>query len=394
MSFRFPLASSTWGEEEKNAMLRVIDSGMFTMGAEVAAFEEQFARYNGSRYCVMVNSGSSANLLMTAALFYRKEDPLQRGDEVIVPAVSWSTTYFPLYQYGLKLKFVDIDLETLNYDLDQLEEAVTQKTRMIMAVNLLGNPNDLNRITTIIGEKNILLLEDNCEAMGASYEGKKTGTFGVMGSFSTFFSHHISTMEGGMVVTDDEELYHVLLSLRAHGWTRNLPKHNQVCGEKSEDLFKESFRFVLPGYNVRPLELEGAIGIEQLEKLPHFIESRRKNAAFFQKAMKDHPDLMIQKEIGESSWFGFSLVIREGAMLSRNDLIKKLNQAGFECRPIVAGNFASNIAVKFLDVEFPFELENARYIDKHGLFIGNHHYSMHDTIDLLRNTCFSCSIGV
>ncbi len=307
MSFRFPLASSTWGEEEKNVMLRVIESGMFTMGAEVAAFEEQFAQYIGSRYCVMVNSGSSANLLMTAALFYRKENPLQRGDEVIVPAVSWSTTYFPLYQYGLKLKFVDIDLETLNYDLDQLEEAVTQKTRLIMAVNLLGNPNDFNLIKAIIGEKNILLIEDNCEAMGASYDGRKTGTFGVMGSFSTFFSHHISTMEGGMVVTGDEELYHILLSLRAHGWTRNLPSHNMVCGEKSDDPFEESFRFVLPGYNVRPLELEGTIGIEQLKKLPRFIEQRRENARYFKEVMKDHPDLVIQKEIGESSWFGFSL---------------------------------------------------------------------------------------
>lgn len=385
MSFRFQLASSTWGEEEKNAMLRVIESGMFTMGAEVAAFEEQFAQYIGSRYCVMVNSGSSANLLMTAALFYRKEDYLQRGDEVIVPAVSWSTTYFPLYQYGLKLKFVDIDLETLNYDLDQLEEAVTQKTRMIIAVNLLGNPNDFNRISAIIGDKNILLLEDNCEAMGASYDGRKTGTFGVMGSFSTFFSHHISTMEGGMVVTDDDELYHILLSMRAHGWTRNLPKHNYVCGEKSDDPFVESFRFVLPGYNVRPLELEGAIGTEQLKKLPHFIESRRSNAAFFQEVMQDHPDLMIQKEIGESSWFGFSLVIREESSMKRTNLIDKMHRAGIECRPIVAGNFASSKAIKFLNAEFPFGLKNASHIDQCGLFIGNHHYDIEQTLTVLKS---------
>lgn len=394
MNFRFPLASFTWGEEEKSAMLKVIDSGMFTMGAEVAAFEEQFARYIGSRYCVMVNSGSSANLLMTAALFYRKENPLQRGEEVIVPAVSWSTTYFPLYQYGLKLRFVDIDLETLNYDLDQLEEAITPKTRMIMAVNLLGNPNDFNRISTIIREKNILLIEDNCEAMGANYNGRKTGTFGIMGSFSSFFSHHISTMEGGMIVTNDEELHHILLSLRVHGWTRNLPKHNHVCGVKSEDPFEESFRFVLPGYNVRPLELEGAIGIEQLKKLPKFVEKRRENAKFFEEMMKDHPDLMIQKEIGESSWFGFSLVIRKESTMKRANLIDKMHQAGFECRPIVAGNFASSEAVKFLDAEFPFELENASYIDRNGLFIGNHHYSMQDAIDLLKDLCFSSRIEV
>lgn len=378
MSVRYPLASSTWGTEEKEAMYRVIDSGMFTMGPEVASFEQQFAQYTGSNHCVMVNSGSSANLLMVAALFYRKDNPLKRGDEVIVPAVSWSTTYFPLYQYGLKIKFIDIDLETLNFDLDQLEAAVTEKTRLIMAVNLLGNPNDFNRIFQIIEGKDIILIEDNCEAMGATYNGKMAGTFGVMGSFSTFFSHHISTMEGGMIVTDDEELYHILLSLRAHGWTRNLPKHNHVCGEKSDDPFEESFRFVLPGYNVRPLELEGAIGIEQLKKLPGFIKQRRENARMFQDAMKDHPDLMIQKEIGESSWFGFSMIIRKESLLIRKELINELNTNGFECRPIVAGNFMKNEVIKHLDTERIYELKNASYLDHNGLFVGNHHYEMID----------------
>lgn len=384
MSVRYALASSTWGTEEKEAMYRVIESGMFTMGAEVAAFEQQFAQYIGSRHCVMVNSGSSANLLMVAALFYRKDNPLQRGDEVIVPAVSWSTTYFPLYQYGLKIKFIDIDLETLNFDLDQLEAAVTEKTRLIMAVNLLGNPNDFNRIFQIIEGKDIILIEDNCEAMGATYKGKMAGTFGVMGSFSTFFSHHISTMEGGLIVTDDEELYHILLSLRAHGWTRNLPKYNHVCGEKSDDPFEESFRFILPGYNVRPLELEGAIGVEQLKKLPEFIRQRRANARMFQDATKDHPDIMIQKEIGESSWFGFSMIIREESSLTRKELIEKLNNIGFECRPIVAGNFAKNNAVEYMDIEMLFDLKNASYLDKNGLFVGNHHFIVDGFEEIVR----------
>jgi CDP-6-deoxy-D-xylo-4-hexulose-3-dehydrase len=159
MSFKFPLATASWGQEEVDAMQRVIASGMFTMGANVQAFERNFAQYVGSQYCVMVNSGSSANLLMVAALFYTNNPrlKLQRGDEVIVPAVSWSTTYYPLYQYGLKIKFVDIDLNTLNYDLDQLAQAVTDKTSAIMAVNLLGNPNDFDRIQQIIGQREIVL---------------------------------------------------------------------------------------------------------------------------------------------------------------------------------------------------------------------------------------------
>jgi len=385
MSFKFPLATASWGAEEIAAMQRVIASGMFSMGANVLAFERDFAAYIGSRYCVMVNSGSSANLLMVAALFYTNNPrlKLQRGDEVIVPAVSWSTTYYPLYQYGLKIKFVDIDLETLNFDLNQLEAAVSDKTRAIMAVNLLGNPNEFGRISKIIDDRDILLLEDNCESMGAKYDGRMAGTFGVMGSFSTFFSHHISTMEGGLIVTDDEELYQILLSLRAHGWTRNLPKQNLVCGEKSDDPFEESFRFVLPGYNVRPLELEGALGIEQVKRLPGLIEERRKNGKLLQDALDNHPDILVQKEIGESSWFGFSLVIRPGSELTRKGLVFRLNELGFECRPIVAGNFAKNEVVKYFDSEVHGELKNSEYIDKNGLFVGNHHYPICEAIATL-----------
>ena len=387
MTYRFPLATTSWGPEELHAMQRVIDSGMFTMGPNVAEFERRFAEYLGSRYCVMVNSGSSANLLMVAALFYTKQPKLklERGDEVIVPAVSWSTTYYPLHQYGLRMRFVDIDIDTLNYDLDALGAAISDKTRAIMAVNLLGNPNDFSRIRQIIGERDIVVIEDNCESLGAEYEGCKAGTFGVMGSFSSFFSHHISTMEGGLVATDDEELYHILLSLRAHGWTRNLPKFNHVCGQKSDDPFEESFRFVLPGYNVRPLELSGAIGLEQLKRLPGMIRERRRNGALLQEMMANHPYLMIQREIGCSSWFGFSLVIRPGADVTRRSLIGKLAAAGFECRPVVAGNFAKNEVVRYFDVApGAGELKAAGHVDANGLFIGNHHYPIEDAIRLLR----------
>lgn len=385
MSSLFPLAAPTWGQEEVQAMHRVIDSGVFTMGENVLRFEAAFASYVGSKYCVMVNSGSSANLLMIAALFYTKTGTLKRGDEVIVPAVSWGTTYFPLYQYGLKLKFVDIDLETLNYDLEKLDGAISDRTKLIMSVNLLGNVNDFVQIESIINGRDIILVEDNCESMGATLGGKQAGTFGVMGSFSTFFSHHMSTMEGGHIVTDDEELYHILLSLRAHGWTRNLPTTNHVCSKANTDPFMETFRFVLPGYNVRPLELEGAIGVEQLKKLPDFICQRQKNGKSFQESMSGHPDFMIQKEIGVSSWFGFSLVIRKNSKLTRPMLIDQLTTAGFESRPIVAGNFAESEVMKFFDSEIPFKLINADYIHSNGLFIGNHHFSMSDAIEKITN---------
>jgi len=383
---KYALASSTWDEKERDAIQRVVDSDMYTMGKYVAEYEQQFADFFDSKYALMVSSGSTANLLMIAALFFTKHPKLKRGDEVIVPAVSWSTTYFPLQQYGLKVKFVDIDRETLNIDLNKLENAITEDTKAILLVNLLGNPNDFDAIQRIVADRDIVILEDNCESMGAEFKTKKAGSFGLMGTFSSFFSHHIATMEGGCIVTDDEELYHILLSIRAHGWTRNLPKNNLVTGTKSDDAFEEAFRFVLPGYNVRPLEMSGAIGIEQLKKLPGFIKVRRDNAKLFCELFDEHPYIQIQREVGDSSWFGFSLVIKENAPFNRKDMVAAFQQAGIECRPIVTGNFLKNKEVlKFFDYEVSGSLEAAEYIDQHGLFVGNHQASLGAEIKLLRS---------
>lgn len=381
---KYSLASSTWNEKEYQAIQSVIDSDMYTMGKHVKEYEEQFSSFFGSKYAVMVNSGSTANLLMIASLFFTENPKLKKGDEIIVPAVSWSTTYFPLQQYGLKVKFVDIDRETLNIDLEQLADSITENTKAILLVNLLGNPNDFNKIQELISGKDILLLEDNCESMGAQFNGKHAGTFGIMGTFSSFFSHHIATMEGGCVVTDDEELYHILLCIRAHGWTRNLPDNNKVTGKKSSNPFEESFKFVLPGYNVRPLEMSGAIGKEQLKKLPDFIDVRRSNAAFFQEIFKDHDYLSIQKETGKSSWFGFSLVLKENSPFCRKQLVEKLVSNEIECRPIVTGNFLKNTrALSFFDYEVHGNMINAEYIDQNGLFVGNHQNDIKKQIELL-----------
>tara|TARA_B110000046_G_scaffold184520_1_gene223238 strand:- start:20453 stop:21616 length:1164 start_codon:yes stop_codon:yes gene_type:complete len=383
MITKYKLATSTWDEKELDAIQSVIVKDDFTMGESVAKFEQDFCKFTKSKFAVMVSSGSTANLLATAALFYTKHPKLKRGDEVIVPAVSWSTTYFPLQQYGLRLKFVDIDLETLNYDLNSLESSITEKTKMIMTVNLLGNPNDFDRINEIIKDKNIFIIEDNCESMGAKYKGKQAGTFGIMGTFSTFFSHHMSTMEGGIVVTDDEELYHILLSMRAHGWTRNLPKENKVC-VKSDNWFEESFRFILPGYNVRPVEMSGAIGIEQLKKLPIFLEQRRKNAKLFVELFRDHKDFIIQKDIDKSSWFGFSLIIRSKSNLIRRKVIQKLQENKIDCRPIVTGNFTRNEVMKFFDYEIHEKLKNSDLLHDNGFFVGNSHVCLKKEINYLK----------
>lgn len=382
---KYELALTSWNEDEKEVAKAVIDSGFTTMGKEVKEYEEMFAKHFSSKYCVMVNSGSSANLLAVAALFYTKNNPLKAGDEVIVPAVSWATTYYPLYQYGLHLKFVDIDLNTLNYDLEALKNAVTDKTRMIMVVNLLGNPNDFAKIKEIIGHRNIMLIEDNCESLGATFEGKYTGTFGRMGTFSSFFSHHISTMEGGMILTDEEELYQILLSTRSHGWTRILPKHNLVCSDKSDDLFVEQFRFVLPGYNVRPLEIMGAIGKKQLAKVNGFNDYRRQNAKYFKEKFADSKYFITQSEIGNSSWFGFAIILKENVPFTRKALLDYLASKEIDTRPIVAGNFTKNEVLKYFDYELAGEMKNADFIDSHGFFVGNHQFDIREKIDYLCN---------
>lgn len=343
-----PLAINAWGPEEREALLKVVDSGNFTMNEKVKEFETDYANYVGSKYCVACNSGSSANLLMVAAMSIR-----YGVSSVVVPSVSWSTSYAPFQQYGWKLKFVDIDRETLNYDVKKLRESYAGDD-VVLAVNLLGNPNDYAEFASMD------VLEDNCESMGAEYKGEKTGTFGLMSSHSTFFSHHIQTMEGGMVTTDDEYFYQMLLCLRSHGWTRHLPKNNLLQAKVS------SYEFIYPGYNLRPTEIQGAVGVAQIRKLPKFIEQRRLNAKAFQEKAKER-GWKIQKEIGKSSWFGFSILSDE-----IDELKKEFDAKGIEHRPVVAGNFLRSASIKYYDHDTP-EVPNATYVHTNGLYIGNNH---------------------
>lgn len=381
----YPLASSSWNDEEIQAIQSVINSGLFTMGAQVREFEELFAKQLGSQFAVMVNSGSSANLALLAACRYRKEPLMQPGDEVIVPAVSWSTTYYPVNQIGFTLKFVDIDALSLNIDIEKVEAAIGPKTKAIFAVNLLGNTADWVSLREIAQEHKLILLEDNAESLGATLKGQSAGTFGIGGTFSSFFSHHISTMEGGMIVTDDESLFHALKSLRAHGWTRDLPPINHVYNKTGSE-WDDLFRFVLPGYNLRPLEMEAAIGKVQLAKLDSFVKVRRSNAEKFLKYMSGLNDYRIQKENGESSWFGFSILLEGRLKGKRQALVKELTKAGIDSRPIVTGNFTRNPVIRHLDHAPIGPLPVADEIHEEGLFVGNHHYDLAQELELLANT--------
>jgi CDP-6-deoxy-D-xylo-4-hexulose-3-dehydrase len=379
----YELAGSSWGEEEIAAAERVLRGGRVTMASEVAAFEKEFAAYFGMKHGVMVNSGSSANLISVAALFYKRDQPLERGDEVIVPAISWATTYHPLQQYGLKLRFVDVDLDTLNIATDRLDQALTARTRMIVAVNILGNPAALDVIRQFAARHGLYFLEDNCESMDAELHGQKTGTFGDLNTFSFFFSHHISTMEGGMVLTDDSEYDHLLRSLRAHGWTRDLPGDSPLFERTGSDHF-EAYRFILPGYNVRPMEISGAIGREQLKKLPAMTCLRRRNLELFRRLFRDDDRFIIQRENGKSSSFSFTMVLNSKYHIDRDRVFSSLRDAGIGFRIITGGCFLRHDAIRYYDYDVVGDVRNAELAHDRGFFVGNGPYDLSAQIAKLR----------
>ena len=340
----YPLAYSTWGNEELEAIQRVCDSDMYTMGRHVKQFESEFADLFGSENAVMVNSGSSANLLMLSLLKWKYK---LTGD-IICPVVGWATTYFPMAQNGFKINFVDVDKDTWNIDVNKIEAAITPNTCAIMPVNLLGNSCDYDRIIEICRKHNLMLIEDNCESMGAKYGDKYTGSIGLAGSFSFFFSHHIQTMEGGMVLTDSKDDADYMRSMRAHGWVRDLPDNSPLY-QKTGDAFNDNFIFATPGYNIRPLEMSGAIGTEQLKKWDKIMDVRLKNKDHFLKLFADKPWVRVQKEIGTSSWFTFGMVLDGELKGRRQEVIDALSKAGIQNRPLASRNFLKQPVMRDLD---------------------------------------------
>ena len=362
----YPLAYSSWDKEEIEAIKRVIDTDMYTMGKHVKQFEKEFAEMFGSPHAIMVNSGSSANLLMLSLLRYKYK---LTGD-IIVPVVGWATTFFPVTQNGFKLNFVDVDPNTWNIDIQKIRKAITSKTCAIMPVNLLGNSCNYDALRVICNEHNLLLIEDNCESMGAKFNGQYTGTFGTAGSFSFFFSHHIQTMEGGMVLCEDQDDADYMRSMRAHGWVRELPDDSPLY-KKTGNTFNDNFIFATPGYNIRPLEMSGAIGTEQLKKWPAIMKTRTENAQRFVELFGNKSWCRIQKIIGDSSWFTFGMVLDGELKGRRSEIIKALDEAGIQNRPLASRNFLKQPVMRDLDFIDNNDYTAADDIHENGFFVGN-----------------------
>jgi CDP-6-deoxy-D-xylo-4-hexulose-3-dehydrase len=369
------LHEPTFGADDIYAAVETMLSTQVTMGKKVRAFEQQYADQYGHRYGIMNNSGSSANLLAIAALCNPvTPNHLKPGDEVIVPALSWATTVWPLVQHQLVPVFVDCDPKTFNFDMKQLESAITKKTRAIMAVHVYGNPCDMSILMPLVKQHKLFLIEDSCESMGARYDGKAVGSFGDVGTLSFYFSHHITTLEGGICVTNDFELAETLRVLRAHGWSREADRHADYVA-KYPDI-DPRFIFINQGYNLRPTEVQGAMGQTQLPKLEGIIKNRRETAAFYTEAFGRYADyLECQQETtkGMSTWFGFSLIVKENAPFALKEITAHLQSKGVETRPIIAGNMAKHPGTQLFPHRVHGELVHCDRIMLRGFAIGNHH---------------------
>jgi CDP-6-deoxy-D-xylo-4-hexulose-3-dehydrase len=377
---RIPLHKSTIGEEEKNAVRAVLDSDRYTMGDRCLAFEREFAHYLGVDHAVMVNSGSSANLIAFSAMadaLVPSDGKLPRrispGSEVIVPALTWSTTIWPVLQVGAKPVFVDCDPRTLQMQPEAIEAAITPSTSAIVIVHVLGGAVDAAAAESIAQRNKLWLFEDTCESLGVAWDGRKVGSFGQLASFSFYFSHHITTIEGGMVVTNDAGLADLLRAIRAHGWVRDMNAGALIAGTYPQ--IDPRFLFLTTGFNVRPTEINAAIGLAQLKKLAAFNERRREVAWGLDAglaALDQAGELMLIRHDPRvhPAPFGYTVLCRTQA--ARDGLRGHLEAAGIETRPVICGNLARQPALTHYAYRVNGDLAGADRVMDCGLYWGTH----------------------
>lgn len=387
---KIPLNESTFSDEEIQAAIEVVKSQRLTMGEECFKFEKQFAQYLGTKHAIMVNSGSSANLLAFFALAnplfaeMSSQNCLCPGDEVIVTALTWSTTIWPIIQIGCVPVFVDCNIKTLQVDVDKIEQAITPKTKAICLVHVLGNAASVEKIRKVAKGHNLWLIEDTCEALGVSRNGQYVGTFGDVGSFSFFFSHHITTIEGGMVVTDNDILADVLRSMRAHGWIRHMNRRVEI--EAQYPNIDPRFLFVTSGFNLRPTEINAVIGQIQLKKLAEFNQRRNEIAAYWSDAFNGmiSSKKMMPMQIVENTkaaWFGYPVLFQTEK--ERENIKNHLEANGIETRPIICGNMVRQPACKYFKYRICDSLNNADRIMSCGLYWGLHPVMSKTQVDYL-----------
>ena len=381
----FPLVDSSYDNKEILNCISALLGGQLTMGPQVKEFEKEFAKFVGSPYALMVNSGSSANLLALSAITNpARSRSLPRGSKVAIPAVCWSTSMWPIIQMGLVPVLIDVDPQTLNLSISSFKSALKKHDiKAIMMVHVLGNSTTMKELLSLVKENNLILIEDTCESLGSKYQGSCLGTFGDLGTFSFYFSHHMTTIEGGMVIVKNKEDYDLLKCLRTHGWSREQSNKEEL--ESRYDHVDSRFLFINMGYNLRPMEIQAAFGLEQIKRLNTMNACRYENVKRLKSAFIHHPlwkdQLQFPKATAElePSWFGFPFLIKSKSKVDRKKFTSDLLERGIDTRPIVSGNMALQPAVKMFDIDLslgPFT--GAQVIHENGFFIGCHSKPLDD----------------
>jgi CDP-6-deoxy-D-xylo-4-hexulose-3-dehydrase len=376
--FKYPLLSNAFSKNDISCGLKVLASKYITMSKITKNFEKQFAKKLGCKYALMTNSGSSANLLAVSAIINPMfKNKLRAGDEVLIPAVCWSTSLWPIIQNNLKPVFVDVELDTFNISIKDLRKKITSKTKAIMCVHVLGTSTNLNHIKKLINKKNIILIEDTCESLGAKFNNKFLGTFGEFGTFSFYYSHQITSGEGGMIVCNNLKNYNIIKSLRSHGWSRETTFHN-IYKKKFKKL-DDRFLFINSGYNLRPTDIQAAIAYNQFKRLNKFITTRNYNRKKIIDKIKNNKKWNNQfyfinhsKQI-KPSWFGLPILINKKYSNKKKKFLNHLTKCGIENRPILSGNFTNQPATELYNLNSKrLVFVNAQKVEDLGFFIGLH----------------------
>ena len=364
----YRLSPDSFSNEDIIKGIEVLLTKKITMSEITKKFEKEFAKFIGSKYALMVNSGSSANLLATFALINPlKKDKLKKGDECLISSLCWSTSLWPIVQAGLTPKFVDIDPQTLNISIPDLKKKISKKTKAIMGVHVLGNSTNMDELMHIIKINKLYLIEDTCESLGSKFDKKYLGNFGDFGTFSFYYSHQITAGEGGMIICNDKNNYEIIHSLRAHGWDRGL-------GNK-----KNNFNFINSGFNLRPLEISAAIGFNQFKRLNQFKKIRFDNRIKIiskltnSKKWKDQFSFIDPIKKLDPSWFGLPILINNKYKKKKNKFLSFLNKSGVETRPIISGNFLNQPSIKLYELNKNKErFSGSQDVEERGFFIGIH----------------------
>jgi len=376
------LTKDTITKKDINSLIKWLKTyPRLTKGEKTLEFEAQFAKWIGTDYAVYVNSGSSANLLMVYALKYAG---LLENNKIAVPTLSWATDLAPVIQYGITPVLVDCNLKNLSVDLKHLEKVFKEeKPDAFILVSVLGLSPDMDKIVELCEKYNVILLEDNCESQGTEYKGNKLGSFGLASSFSTFYGHIMSTIEGGVITTNNEGLYHLLLQLRSHGWDRDLPEEEKQLLRTLYNVndFEALYTFYVPGFNVRATDLQAFIGLEQLKHIDKTIKKRNKNFKLFISKLKNYT--WVPKPLVGTFTSSFCFPLIAESKEQRDRIVKRLTENKIECRPLICGSMGTQ---PFYTENYDRnELPNAKKVDECGLYVPNHPYLTKNEIDLICN---------